>query len=72
MVAVVSGLPVEAIEKFVKNTSTSTAAWGYNANQVICRDVNVSPARSPGAVVGAQERHGGKDYKETGRGQHQF
>jgi hypothetical protein len=33
---------VDAIEKFVKSTSTSTTSWGYNANQVVCRDVSVS------------------------------
>jgi hypothetical protein len=38
----VSGLSVDAIEKFVKSTPTSTTSWGYNANQVVCRDVSVS------------------------------
>lgn len=46
LVTAVSGLPQEAIEKFVKNTTTTTASWGYNANQVVCTDLSVNSSSS--------------------------
>jgi hypothetical protein len=39
---VVTGLPAAAIERFVKSTSTTTAAWGYNANQIVCTETSAS------------------------------
>jgi hypothetical protein len=39
---VVTGLPAAAIERVVRSTSTTTAAWGYNANQIVCTETSAT------------------------------
>lgn len=47
----VSGLSIDAIERFVKNTPTTTTSWGYNANQVVCTEVTAEAAGPPSALM---------------------